>query len=61
MGDSGYGFALGTLNGTHSCVESYEISGFVKPTDGYKCEGCKGNCKLDLAKLEGGPESILFK
>ena len=22
---------------------------------------CKGNCKLDLAKLAGGPKSILFK
>ena len=22
---------------------------------------CKGNCKLDLAKLAGGPRSILFK
>ena len=25
------------------------------------CAHCKGNCKLDLAKLAGGPKSILFK
>ena len=52
------------------CEVEPEVIDVLQPLDldGHDCSAlhlkshtCKGNCKLDLAKLAGGPKSILLK